>query len=165
MLGGALITLQGQAQDALAPLFLNISGDGTVTPYQSGQLLTVGQNYELSETPAAGYVFSGWEQAYFFVFVEYTLDAEGQPLPPITSTVVSPIMGIYSDQPILDFTLMPEDVLYNVPGVAEITQDSGWQADFVAIPEPSSVLMMVVWLTIFGLFRWVCLFSGTSQSR
>jgi len=128
---------QSQAQGSLTPLYLSISGDGTVSPLQNGQLLAAGQNYEMEAIAAAGYAFSGWQQLDLFTLYEITVGPEGETNPPIISTVVS-ADPISSEQPVLDFTMQPVNVLYNVPGVEEITTGVGWQADFAPVPEPSS---------------------------
>jgi hypothetical protein len=44
-----------------APLNLQISGAGRVTPDLNGDLLEVGKTYKLKAIPAPGQVFSGWE--------------------------------------------------------------------------------------------------------
>ncbi len=70
----ALVTLatvcfagRSHGQDTLAPLYLYTSGDGNITPLESGQLLDVGQSYDMTAVPDAGYVFSSWQPVNVFV--------------------------------------------------------------------------------------------------
>ncbi|MFO1477402.1 MAG: Ig-like domain-containing protein [Verrucomicrobiota bacterium] len=46
----------------VSPFTLNITGNGTVSPSLSGQLLVVGSSYTLTEKPGSGAVFNGWSR-------------------------------------------------------------------------------------------------------
>jgi len=134
--------LRGHAQTpSTTPLYLFTTGSGQISPFITGELLTVGQNYEMQASPDPGYQFSDWRPVNVLFFTEFTVDAEGNPLPPITSTVLSP-GAIYSDQSVLDFTMQPSTVVIDVPGVRTVTQSQGWQANFVPTPEPSTLALM-----------------------
>lgn len=143
----------GYAQGTLEPLYLSFSGDGTVSPLQNGQLLEVGQSYEMDATAAAGYIFSGWQQVNVFTVEQVTVNSDGGTNSTTMSTVASVNPEIYASQPALDFTMQPVNLLYNVPGVEEITQGSGWQADFSPVPEPTSATLVIAGLTAITLLQ------------
>jgi hypothetical protein len=67
-----------------------------------------------------------------FTLVEVTLDLEGNPNPPVTSTVVSAVRE-FTSEPLLRFTMPPVVLLYDYPGVRTITMTEGWQANFVPV--------------------------------
>lgn len=125
-----------------APLSLFITGSGEISPFTDGQLLEVGQSYEMTATPDSGYLFSSWQPVNIFTFSEYTSDAQGNPTAPIISTVLSPT-GQYIVQPVLDFTMQPVTEILDVPEVRTVTQSAGWQANFVPTPEPSIFALIV----------------------
>jgi Divergent InlB B-repeat domain len=138
----------GRAQDAnTAPLYLFTTGSGNIFPYQDGQLLNVGQDYEMTAVPDPGFVFSSWEQVNVFTIEEFTIDANGNPNPPIISQTISPAPPSVF-QPVLDFTMQPETVILNIPGVRSVTQDDGWQANFVPTPEPSTIALVACGLVM-----------------
>ena len=96
-------------------------------------MLAVGGEYLMLAIPDPGYVFAGWEPANVFVFDEYTVDGDGQPLPPTVSTVWSPVPDNHRS-PLLTINFQPsEEVLLDVPGVEMITESSGWVANFVPV--------------------------------
>jgi Divergent InlB B-repeat domain len=140
---------QGTVTEAPLPLFIN--GAGQVTPYQDGQMLQVGQSYEMTAIPDAGSLFSSWQPVNVFTFVQAQFDAAGNPLPPIISTVDSPVPS-YSLDPVLDFTMQAPSVIANNPGLS-VTQSSGWQANFGSAPEPSCFALIMLGLTAI-MFRW-----------
>ena len=142
-----------KAQGTYAPLALSISGDGTVTPLQNGQSLEVGQDYEMEAIAAAGYVFSGWQEANFFTQVEVTLDPDGNPNL-TTNAVISLIPGYYSTASVLDFTAQDASLIFNYPGVEQIYQSPGWQADFTPVPEPGSATLVLAGVMLWGIWRW-----------
>ena len=131
------------SQDTLAPLYLFTTGAGSITPFQSGELLEAGLSYEMTAIPDPGFVFSSWQPVNTIVTTEMTYDSSGSPLPPIASLIPSP-GTLYSFEPELEFTMQPESVILDVPSVITITQDSGWQANFVPIPE-STDEMLLAW--------------------
>jgi hypothetical protein len=112
-----------------APLLLFTNGPGRIFPFEDGQMLEVGREYSMIAIPDRGYVFTNWTEVNVFTFIFTNYDAAGNPvLPPVTSTVLSPVPTNIKD-PILKFTMPPEIVLANTS--IKITQDSGWQANFV----------------------------------
>ena len=114
-----------------APLNLFINGSGTVFPFHDGQMLHIRLQYSIVAVPDPGYIFTNWTKVVVFTFTEITINAQGQPNPPITSTVLSSVpTNIRS--PRLEFTMQPEEVIYNDPGVRIITEGIGWQANFVS---------------------------------
>lgn len=121
------------AQDTYAPLFLYTNGDGCVTSLTNGQSLVVGQNYEMTATPATGYVFSGWQVINVFV-IDETIPVQGSDgFTNEESMVKSPIAGIYTNDVTLQFTMQPENVLDSNSNLM-ITQSAGWAANFEPVP-------------------------------
>ena len=137
------------------PLYLFINGSGSVSPYQNGDLLEVGQTYDMTATPDDGYIFTGWQQVDVFSDTEYTFDGSGG-LKSNTSTIVAPSSPVYTNAPDLTFTMQPVIYLFNVPEVRMLSQTYGWQADFDPVPEPSSVALAgsaFATLTLLGAGR------------
>ena len=124
------------------PLYLFTTGSGQISPFVNGELLTVGQTYEMQAMPDPGSVFSGWQPINIFTFTEFTVDPEGNPLPPITSTVLSP-EPVSSEDSVLDFTMQPLMVISDTPA-RMVTESFGWQANFVPAPEPSTLAVLMV---------------------
>jgi hypothetical protein len=153
-LGTLCLTLHGFAQTpSTTPLYLFTTGSGQISPFSNGQLLTVGQTYELQASPDPGFLFSDWQPVNVFVFTEYIVDSGGN-TNMVTSEEVSPVPA-YSNQPILDFTMQPLTVILDNPGSSTITQSEGWQADFVATPEPSTLVLTASGLMAIVLLRRV----------
>jgi hypothetical protein len=145
---------QCNAQGTLAPLYLFTNGAGSITPLQDGQLLEVGQNYEMTAIPDSGFLFSSWQPVNVFALTTAVIDYNTGPPTTnlVTSTDLSPVPE-YIEQPVLEFTMQPEEVIYNNPGGSTITRSSGWQVNFVPVPEPSCLTLFVCGLTIAVFFR------------
>src|ERR1700677_1244561 len=82
----------GFSQDTLAPLYLFTNGDGTISPYQSGQMLDVGQTYDLTATAANGYEFNSWQPVNVFIFTQTSYDSNGDPILPPTVSIVTSVV-------------------------------------------------------------------------
>jgi hypothetical protein len=140
-LGILCLTLHGYAQvPSTTPLYLFTTGSGQISPFTDGELLTVGQSYEMQAIPDSGFVFSSWQPVDIYTFTEFTFDQSGNPLPPITSTVLS-LGATYTEGPVLDFTMQPLSVILDTPA-RTVTESFGWQANFVPTPEPSPLALM-----------------------
>lgn len=140
-LGTMCFARPGNAQvPSTTPLYLFTTGSGQISPFTDGEFLTVGQTYEMQAIPDSGFMFGSWQPINIFTFTEFTLDAEGNPNPPISSTVLSP-EPIYSEEPVLDFTMQPLTVILDTPA-RTVTESFGWQANFVPAPEPSPLALM-----------------------
>ena len=113
-----------------SPLVVLTNGPGRVFPFENGEMLEVGRGYTLTASPDRGCAFKGWNRVNVFTFTEYTFDESGN-LVATTNTIVSPTPQIILN-PVLEFKMEPEFVLYDVPGTRTITQSIGWQANFVA---------------------------------
>src|SRR5882724_10455020 len=113
-----------------APLPLFTTGSGRIVPFQDGQMLEVGRSYVMAAIPHRGYIFTNWQPVNVFTETVITVDDNGVTNAPITSVVVSPAPPS-SARPVLRFTMQPEIVVANIPGVVTITETSGWQANFV----------------------------------
>src|SRR5262245_35108477 len=89
-----VITAGGAAevygQETNASLALFIKGGGSVAPLTNGQLLVVGQSYNMVATPDAGYVFDNWQPVNVFTTTNFVVDTNGVTIP-VVSTVVSPM--------------------------------------------------------------------------
>ncbi|MEI7938708.1 MAG: hypothetical protein WCK27_18650 [Verrucomicrobiota bacterium] len=115
------------AQDR-APLYLSITGAGSISPLTNGQSLAVGQGYNMVASPGAGFAFSSWQPVNVFTMTTFLVDTNGN-----TNTLVS-VLGspvpTFINQPSLDFVMQPVVVVVNNPGVSTLTRGSGWQANF-----------------------------------
>ena len=112
----------------MAPLSLFINGGGSVSPLTNGELLEVGQTYNMVAIPDAGFAFNSWQPVNVFTFITLVTDTNGK-----TNTVVSVVASpvpTYTKQPSLDFIMQPVVVIDDSPGVRTITESSGWQANF-----------------------------------
>jgi hypothetical protein len=137
-------------QGTLAPLFLFTSGSGSVTPLQNGQLLEVGQSYEMTAILDSGSVFSSWQPANVFVFTSIVFDAEGNAT--TNTSVVSSLVPNFIQQADLTFIMQAPQVLTQTPALM-VTENSGWQANFEAIPEPSETMLVACYVTAASFFR------------
>ena len=131
----------GFSQDTLAPLYLFTNGDGTITPYQSGQMLEVGQAYDITATAADGNEFSSWQPVNVFIFTQTNYDPNGEPILPPTVSIVASVVPTNIYGSVLEFT-MQDDVTLTSVGNLNITQAFGWQADFVPVPEPAEATIV-----------------------
>lgn len=138
------------AQGTFAPLYLFTNGGGSMTPLQNGQLLQVGQTYDMTAIPDSGFAFSSWQPVNVFTFTEFIINPSGD-TNFVVSVTASPVPE-YTSQPMLEFTMQPVAVIYDNPGVRTITEGTGWQANFVTIPEPSSSMLIASGLTATMLF-------------
>jgi Divergent InlB B-repeat domain len=152
----------GHAQSTLAPLLLYTNGPGEISPFSSGQLLQVGQTYDLEAAPDPGFLFSSWQSVVVFAITQSIPDGAG-----VTNTVVSvsvsPVPD-YTFQADLQFTMQPVEVVLSNTGLT-ITQGTGWQANFAPVPEPSSLTLLVCGLTSIILLRRRTLINGRFCSR
>jgi hypothetical protein len=114
-----------------SPLFLFTNGVGRIFPFPDGQRLEAGRRYVMLAIPERGFVFSSWQPVVVFSFTEYTDDGSGG-LMESTSTVVL-TTDEYIKGPVLKFTMEPEEVLFDIPNVRTVTQNFGWQANFVPV--------------------------------
>jgi hypothetical protein len=67
-------------------------------------------------------------------------------------SVIPSLVPDYFTVPVLPFTMQPVQVLYNTNGSA-LTEGSGWQANFVPIPEPSVIALIACGVTAMALLR------------
>ncbi|MEI9960947.1 MAG: hypothetical protein WDM76_07375 [Limisphaerales bacterium] len=108
-----------------APLFVFTNGSGTISPFQYGQLLNVGQSYDLTAIPNSGFVFSTWQPVNVFTITTALTNNNGDTLL-ISSLNTSPV-PTYTTEPVLNFIMQPEVVIVANP-LLTITGSSGWQA-------------------------------------
>ncbi len=104
-----------------------------------------GRIVEVAALPDAGFIFGSWQQVNIFTFEQITIDANGNPNPPLSPRSRHRFRRP-SSNPSSISPMQPEMVLLNNPGVRNVTQSSGWQANFTPAPEPT-----VLALTTFGL--------------
>ena len=114
-----------------APLHLFVNGSGSISPFIDGQMLNIGQNYEMTAIPDAGSVFSSWQPVNVFTFTNITINPDGSTNPP-TISVVPSLVPAYTNQASLDFTMQPVTVLTSTPSLT-ITESTGWQANFASV--------------------------------
>jgi hypothetical protein len=112
-----------------APLSLFTTGAGRIVPFEDGQMLQVGRNYVMAAIPQRGYVFANWQPVNVFTETITAVDDNG-----VTNTITSMVPSLVppsSTRQVLRFTMQPEVLITNIPGVVTITESSGWQANFV----------------------------------
>ncbi|HUA39139.1 MAG TPA: hypothetical protein VMA35_12170 [Candidatus Sulfopaludibacter sp.] len=143
------IAHQGFSQGTLAPLYLSTNGDGTITPLQNGQLLEVGQDYEMTANPASGYVFSSWQPVN--VFTSISIITNAGTVFGTTNMVYSPLPA-YTYTTTLTFTMQPQMVIGG--GDPILTESIGWQANFVAVPEPLDTMLIACGFLTVVVFRY-----------
>ena len=137
-----------------APLMLFTSGAGGISPFQDGQSLEVGQDYDMEAISDDGFVFSSWQPVNVFSFSQVAYNAiDLSPISTNTSITLSAVPD-FTEQTVLAFTMQPESVIVDTPSLM-ITESSGWQANFVPVPEPSSITLIICGLTaiVFLLLR------------
>lgn len=150
---------EAYSQGTLAPLYVFINGSGSISPFQSAQLLEVGKNYEMTAIPDSGFIFSSWQPASIFLLISVEFDHGTSPPTTniVTSVNISPIPD-YHEEATINFTLQPEKVLYDDSFGNLLTVYSGWQVNFVPVPEPSSGQIIFWGLTTIA-------FSGCRRFR
>jgi hypothetical protein len=104
--------------------------------------------------PDDGFVFSSWQPVNVFSFSQVAYNAiDLSPISTNTSITLSAVPD-FTEQTVLAFTMQPESVIVDTPSLM-ITESSGWQANFVPVPEPSSITLIICGLTaiVFLLLR------------
>ena len=119
---------RSHAQDTTAPLYLSISGAGSVSPLTNGEPLEVGQAYKMVAVPGTGFAFSSWQPVNVFTFTTCVIDTNGNTNPVVS--LVASLVPTYTNQSSLDFVMQPVVTIVDNPGVMKVTQGSGWQANF-----------------------------------
>ncbi len=124
-----------------APLSLFTNGAGRIFTLRDGlfllrdgQMLKTGRKYSMVAVPDRGFVFSSWQPVTVFTFIEYTKDPSGTITERTNTDVIT--TPEYIKDPLLRFTMEPEQVLLDIPNVRSITQSAGWQANFVSVKKP-----------------------------
>ncbi len=100
--------------------------------------------------PDSGSVFSSWQPVNVFTLFEVVWDASGDQYTNTSS--VAALIPEYVETSVLTFTVQPGQVLLDNPGVTMLTESRGWQANFVAVPEPSSIALIVCGLGVTVYF-------------
>lgn len=128
------------ANISVAPVYAFTNGPGRIYIFDrnqtvvDGELLPVGSRFRLVAVPDPGYQFVSWYPVHVFTFTEVTLDSQGNPNPPTTSIVVSPVPQPV-DRRVLKSEVQPITVLFD-DGLTLITEGFGWQVNFEPIPPP-----------------------------
>lgn len=112
------------AQGTNAPLALFINGGGSVSPLTNGELLQVGQSYNMVATPHAGFVFNSWQPVNVFTLTNIIIDTVNGGFQTNVSVTVSPL-PTYTNEPSLSFIMQPVDVLYRRKGLPRKEPVSG----------------------------------------
>lgn len=141
------------AQGTFAPLYLFTTGSGSLTPFQNGQSLQVGQSYDLTAVPDPGFAFSSWQPVIVTEQITTNYNASGNPiLPPNINTSPPLPEQQFTLTPTLTFTMQPEAVL-SLGTSSELTQSTGWQANFAPVPEPSGFALTACGLAMIVFLR------------
>jgi len=140
----------GQGTVSYAPLHLFINGAGGVSPVLNGEMLEVGRSYTMTAIPDTGFSFSSWQPVSVFTFTSFIVDVGGG-VSTNVSVIASPVPE-YINTPSLSFTMQPEILVYDNPGVSTLTEGRGWQANFEPVPEPSGLALIMCGL-MATLFR------------
>jgi hypothetical protein len=135
--------------DISAPLLLFTNGAGSVSLFQGGQLLVVGQNYEMEGVPDSGFEFSSWQPVDVFTTFEVFEDISGN-LQTNVNVISSP-ENEYTLQPVLDFTMQSVTLVLDTESTI-ITETGGWQVNFVPVPEPSCFSLIMCGLVLLAFF-------------
>lgn len=114
-----------------APLLLYTTGEGRILPFHYGQMLQVGRKYRMIAIPDRGFVFTNWNPVNVFTLTSAEIDYNTSPPTTnfVTSVDLSPVPA-YTKNPLLRFTMEPEEVLFETNGNS-LTVGIGWQANFV----------------------------------
>ena len=142
---------RAHSQGNLAPLYVFTNGDGSITPYQSGQMLEAGQTYDLTATPDAGYQFVSWEPVDVFI-ITTTNYLNGEPIFPIVS--IDPLVvatNVYGAD--LEFTMQDVTDITAEGENPNIVQAFGWQANFEPLPEPTDAAIVGSGFTVMAVVR------------
>ena len=134
------------AQETNSPLALFINGGGSVSPLTNGELLQVGQSYNMVATPHAGFVFNSWQPVEVYTLTSIIIDTINGGFHTNVSDIVSPL-PTFTNEPSLSFIMQPVDVLYNANGNT-LTLSRGWQANFgpVALSiQVSGSAVILIW--------------------
>ena len=146
-------TRESRAQGTLAPLYLFTSGAGSITPFQNGDLLQVGQSNNMTAIPDSGYAFSSWQLVNVFIITQTNFDSGHNPILPLSTSVDPSPVPQFTYQPELGFIMQPLRMITSNGSNPNISEIVGWQANFVAVPEPSDATLIVSGFTVIALFR------------
>jgi hypothetical protein len=146
---------RGFAQGVVyAPLMLFTNGAGSISPLEDGQLLEVGQSYEMEAIPDSGYEFSSWQPVNVYILTATIDNLPGIDPPTYQQISINPSPVFqYIAQSVLDFTMQPVNVIFDNPGSTSLTESYGWQANFVPTPEPSSLELTACGITVIVFLR------------
>jgi hypothetical protein len=117
-------------------LYLFTNGDGTITPHQSGDLLTEGQTYYLTAMPGSGYEFSSWQPINVFIYTQTNIEG-GEPV--VVQTILPSPVPTNINGATLAFTMQAPQMLTADGQNPNIVEAFGWQADFVPLPPTISL--------------------------
>jgi hypothetical protein len=143
----------GYSQGTLAPLYLFTNGDGSITPYQSRQMLEAGQTYDITATPDAGYQFNSWEPVVIFIITQTNYDDTGNPVLPPHSVHGSMVLATNIYGADLEFTLQNVMDITSEGTNPSIIEAFGWQANFVPIPEPADAVITAYGFAVIAMAR------------
>src|ERR1700744_4735316 len=89
-----------------AQLYLSTNGSGSISPLQSGQLLEVGQSYDITATPDPGFLFSGWQMIIVNTYTQAQLDTSGNLTTNIS--IVPSLKDFFIGTSTMTFTMQPD---------------------------------------------------------
>lgn len=142
---------QGTVSSSNAVLHVYINGGGEITPSLDGQVLNVGQTYELTATPDPGFTFTSWQAVNVFTFTSILRDPNNDPIQTNVSATASP-GAVVSYAPAWSFTMQPDVLIYE-SAAETIARNIGWQANFDPIPEPPATGLILCGLLVAMVAR------------
>jgi hypothetical protein len=150
------------SQDVLTPLYVFTNGCGSVTPYLSGQMLEVGQTYDLTAVANAGYEFTSWQPVDVLILSQTNFEPNGDPILPPNQEIAYSLEPANFYGPVLEFTMQDIAQISPEGSNPNTVEAFGWQANFVPLPEPGDVAVIGCGIVAVAFVRLRILQKGSA---